>query len=507
MARGLVSAFRAFFKREFAPIDYGDAEDAGAEVHEYDLTSERLARLDAAEAGVALVQPDRSTAGAVRRGEAEANACVPIAGNAGRPVRSGGGRLAQGANASDAYNSGNQVVRSGGGRSAQSANASDAYNSSNQVVGSGGARSAQGANASDAYNSSNQVMRSGGARSAQGAEASAYTTSGQYVRSADRHTARAAADGRKSTSTGTRQDNASSAKHVRERVPLIARGSFVSVHPALLGLVVLALLLGQGQLMALTVAALAVHELAHIACARALGVPLNRLRLTPLGAALELDPRLMTPRQEALIAGAGPLASVITVGVLCLLMGHGLNDALLRDAAGIALALALFNLMPASPLDGGRLLHAYARGRLGERRAGDVCGALGMGLAVLLMVGVLLSAFSGVIPLMLMAASISMFTLAAGEFLGDAQTAWQLAWRHCDELGRGACLPVRVIAVDGSTPARALLGKLRRGATTVFRVTDDRMRCLGEIGEAELISRCVDSPDVEIRRLVATPGR
>ena len=506
MARGLVSAFRAFFKREFAPIDYGDAEDAGVEVHEYDLTSERLARLDVAEAGVALVQPDRSTAGAVRRGEAEADACAPIAGNAGRPVRSGGGRLAQGANASNAYNSGNQVVGSGGSRLAQGANTSDAYNSGKQVVGSGGSRLAQGANASDAYNSSNQVMRSGGARSAQGAEAS-YTTSGQYVRSSDRHTARAATDGHQSTSAGTRQDNASSAKHVRERVPLIARGSFVSVHPALLGLVVLALLLGQGQLMALTVAALAVHELAHIACARALGVPLNRLRLTPLGAALELDPSLMTPRQEALIAGAGPLTSVITVGVLCLLMGHGLNDALLRDAAGIALALALFNLMPASPLDGGRLLHAYARGRLGERRAGDVCGALGMGLAVLLMVGVLLSAFSGVIPLMLMAASISMFTLAAGEFLGDAQTAWQLAWRHCDELGRGACLPVRVIAVDGSTPARALLGKLRRGATTVFRVTDDRMRCLGEIGEAELISRCVDSPDVEIRRLVATPGR
>ena len=140
MARGLVSAFRAFFKREFAPIDYGDAEDAGVEVHEYDLTSERLARLDAAVAGVALVQPDRYTAGAVRRGEAEADACVPIAGNAGRPVRSGGGRLAQGANTSDAYNSGNQVVGSGGSRLAQGANASDAYNSSNQVMSSGGAR-------------------------------------------------------------------------------------------------------------------------------------------------------------------------------------------------------------------------------------------------------------------------------------------------------------------------------------------------------------------------------
>lgn len=284
-------------------------------------------------------------------------------------------------------------------------------------------------------------------------------------------------------------------------------GGFVSVHPALVGLVVLALLLGQGRPVALAAAALALHEAAHIACARALGVPLNRLRLTPLGAALELDMRLVTPRQEALIAGAGPLASALTVAVLCLMMGRGLDDALLGEAAGIALALTLFNLMPASPLDGGRLLHAYARGRLGERRASDVCGALGMALAVLMMAGVMMSALAGTIPLMLMAGAACMFALAAREFLGDTQTAWQLAWRHCDELGRGACLPVRVIAVDGSTPARALLGKLRRGATTVFRVTDDRMRCLGEIGEAELISRCVDAPDVEVRRLVAEPVR
>lgn len=400
MARGFGRALSAALKREFAPIDYGD-DASGAEGCECGLTSERLAQLELAQAGMQAAGPD----------------------------------------AAPTYDLA-QRAQSGEARAA-SVNAANAGN----------------AGADTSERAAGAVRRPAGAR------------------------------------------------HGAHRVPLVARGSFVSVHPALAGLVVLALLLGQGRLMALTMAALAVHELAHIACARALGVPLNRLRLTPLGAALELDPRLMTPRQETLIAGAGPLASAASVGALCLLMGRGLDDALLRDAAGIALALTLFNLMPASPLDGGRLLHAYARGRLGERRASDVCGALGMALAVLLMAGVLLSALTGVIPLMLMAAAVSMFALAAREFLGDAQTAWQLAWRHCDELERGACLPVRVIAVDGNTPVRALLGKLRRGSTTVFRVTDERMRCLGEIGEAELISRCVDAPDVEIRRLVTMPGR
>ena len=76
-------------------------------------------------------------------------------------------------------------------------------------------------------------------------------------------------------------------------------GSFISVSPALIALCALAPLLGQGRLMAMTLGVLAVHEAAHIACARVLGVPIGRLRRTPLGASLELDARLITPRNES----------------------------------------------------------------------------------------------------------------------------------------------------------------------------------------------------------------
>ena len=67
---------------------------------------------------------------------------------------------------------------------------------------------------------------------------------------------------------------------------------------------------------------------------------------------------------------------------------------------------------------------------------------------------------------------------------------------------RGGCLPVRVVAVDADTPVRALLRGLRRGETTVFRVTDEQMHCLGEISETELLTRCVDDPDAKARVLL-----
>lgn len=292
-------------------------------------------------------------------------------------------------------------------------------------------------------------------------------------------------------------------KPAAKRANAKPRGSFISISPALLALCVLAPLVGQGRLMAMTVCILALHEAAHIACARALGVPIGRLRLTPLGAALELDARLISPHKEALIAAAGPLMSAGCVMALCLLTGRGMDDALLTDAAGVALAMTLFNLMPASPLDGGRILHALMRKRFGERRASDVCGILGIIMALLLMACVLISALSGRLPVMLMAAAVCVFSLAAEEYMGDTQTAWQLAWTHGDELKRGDCLPVRVVAVNADTPVRALLKGLRRGQTTVFRVTDEHMRCMGEISEGEVLTRCVDAPDACAGSLVA----
>lgn len=282
-------------------------------------------------------------------------------------------------------------------------------------------------------------------------------------------------------------------------------GGLVSVHPALAGLAALALILGEGRTLAVTALILALHEAAHILCARALAVPIKRLRLTPLGAALELDMRLVRPWQEVVIALAGPMSGMAAAAVMYLLMGRGLNDALLAEGVGIALALTLFNLLPASPLDGGRVLHGLARSRLGERRADDICGALGMLMSIGLMAAVLASALRGVLPLMLMAAAFNIYVLAAREYRGDAQTAWQLAWTHRDELERGGCLPVRVIAVDAATPARRLLGRLRAGKATVFRVTDESMQCLGELSEAELISRCMDNPNMEVRQMLQAP--
>ena len=130
-----------------------------------------------------------------------------------------------------------------------------------------------------------------------------------------------------------------------------------------------------------------VHELGHAAAIRLLGGRVEEIELTGVGAVLSpRRERLFSYREECAVALAGPMASFL----LALLAGDwgrrfGSGDGYLL--AGLSLALAVFNLIPAGPLDGGRVLRAavsrFWGPNRGERISRGVTGALGAGLAAL----------------------------------------------------------------------------------------------------------------------------
>ncbi|MDY7109087.1 MAG: site-2 protease family protein [Planctomycetota bacterium] len=116
-------------------------------------------------------------------------------------------------------------------------------------------------------------------------------------------------------------------------------------------------------------ASIIVHELAHALVARRCGVEMKGITLFIFGGVAEMTGEPPGPRAEGLVAIAGPIASVLVAGVLavawiaCALTPGG--GAALAACAGVAGYLALlngvlvaFNLVPAFPLDGGRVLRA-----------------------------------------------------------------------------------------------------------------------------------------------------
>ena len=111
----------------------------------------------------------------------------------------------------------------------------------------------------------------------------------------------------------------------------------------------------------LAVFSLYAHELAHALVARAFGIPVRTISLLLFGGMTHINRESPTPRAELLIAAAGPSAN-LALGALAFALGLAFGDvlphlgALASWLAIINIPLAVFNLLPAFPLDGGRVL-------------------------------------------------------------------------------------------------------------------------------------------------------
>jgi Zn-dependent protease len=138
-------------------------------------------------------------------------------------------------------------------------------------------------------------------------------------------------------------------------------------------------------------AAVLLHELGHAVVARRVGMKVDGITLSWLGGVTRIEGEARSPGVELAIGGIGPVVSLLVGGLLALVRlplasgsGHQLVVSSLGWLAVINVALALFNLVPASPLDGGRVLHAFIWRITGDRwkatrgssRAGVVLGGL-----------------------------------------------------------------------------------------------------------------------------------
>jgi Zn-dependent protease len=181
----------------------------------------------------------------------------------------------------------------------------------------------------------------------------------------------------------------------------------------------------------LFVLALLAHELAHAFVARRAGVPVRSITLWALGGVSELGAEPPSARADLRIAAAGPATSLVAAG-LFLALAVGVNVAG-GPAIGVAALvwltymnalLAVFNLLPGAPLDGGRILRAVLWMRHGDRSraartatgAGRLIGGLliGLGAAELIF-------WDGTGGLWLMV--IGVFLISAASAEAAAQTA------------------------------------------------------------------------------------
>ncbi|MFG3256618.1 site-2 protease family protein [Streptomyces sp. NPDC048172] len=245
-------------------------------------------------------------------------------------------------------------------------------------------------------------------------------------------------------------------------------------------------------------ASVLVHELAHVVAALRFKLPVRRIQLQFFGGVSEIEKESETPGREFVLAFVGPLLSLVLAGVFFV----GMRAVEPGTVPGVLLAglmvsnliVAIFNLLPGLPLDGGRMLRAVVWKISGKPMTGTIAAAwTGRALAVAVLIG---------LPLATHAGGVSRDGISGMDSLTDALLAAILAaiiWtgagnslrmarlrEHLPEL-RARALTRRAVPVETDTPLSEALRRANEAGARALVVVDAKGDPLSLVREAAIV--------------------
>ena len=262
--------------------------------------------------------------------------------------------------------------------------------------------------------------------------------------------------------------------------------------------------LGSVLFMILLFLCVVLHEFGHITAARHFGVRTPEIVLLPIGGVARLERIPEEPRAEFLIALAGPAVTLVIAAVLILLLG-GLPPpesllsmqgprALLAQLALANVILLVFNLVPAFPMDGGRILRAALSARLGHERGTRLAAAIGQAVAVLIGIA---GAMSQNVLLVLVAVFVY---LAAGSERGIVEVRGITSGRSAGEL-----MVTHFLSLAPSDRVSQAATAVIRSEQKEFPILDDNGHLTGFLTREGIVRALVESgPETAVGQVMLT---
>ncbi|HET9065379.1 MAG TPA: site-2 protease family protein [Gemmatimonadales bacterium] len=228
------------------------------------------------------------------------------------------------------------------------------------------------------------------------------------------------------------------------------------------------------------------HEFGHIRAAARYGIPTPDVLLTPIGGIARIARMPESPKQELVIALAGPLVTLAiaatlsagilaTTGVVGLLPSSVTNVPIWTALAWTNAVLLVFNLIPAFPMDGGRVLRALLARRLGMVRGTRIAVRIGQALAV----GLAVVGLSGNIMLVLIAGFV---------FLGAEAEYAEVRRTQGGRAGQAAGLiETDVHLLDPMLRLRDVVGTVAHARQVLWPLVGPDGRFLGALSHRDLL--------------------
>ncbi|MFF9407695.1 site-2 protease family protein [Streptomyces anandii] len=243
-----------------------------------------------------------------------------------------------------------------------------------------------------------------------------------------------------------------------------------------------------------------VHELAHTVAAIRFKLPVRRIQLQFFGGVSEIEKEAETPGREFVLAFVGPLLSLVLAGLFYLALlpvQRGTVPGVLLAGLMISnLIVAVFNLLPGLPLDGGRMLRAVVWKITGKPMSGTVAAAwVGRALAVSVLIGLPLLTQSGtlgstaedsvgmdtVTDALLAAILAAIIWTGAGNSLRMARLR-----EHLPEL-RARTLTRRAVPVETGTSLAEALRRANEAGARALVVVDGHGEPLSLVRESAIV--------------------
>lgn len=248
-------------------------------------------------------------------------------------------------------------------------------------------------------------------------------------------------------------------------------------------------------------ASVLVHELAHTVAALRFKLPVRRIQLQFFGGVSEIEKETETPGREFVLAFVGPLLSLVLAGVFyggMRLVEPGTVPGVLLAGLMISnLIVAVFNLLPGLPLDGGRMLRAVVWKLTGRPMTGTIAAAwVGRALAVTVLIGLPLLTHTGALggartdiggvdsltDALLAAVLAAIIWTGAGNSLRMARLR-----EHLPDL-RARTLTRRAVPVETDTPLSEALRRANDAGARALVVVDREGRPTALVREAAIVN-------------------
>lgn len=233
-----------------------------------------------------------------------------------------------------------------------------------------------------------------------------------------------------------------------------------------------------------------IHESAHVVMARWLKLHVSEIELLPFGGMVKIESAIeLNPSHEILIAASGPAANLLLLlgYFLLIYIGAVAEGAISLFFINANLLLAGFNLLPALPLDGGRILRSILSREMGMKKATAIASGGGLVLALFLVMTGLYAVYYRVI-------NYSLFLMAGFlvySAVKERRTATYVMMRDISRkkemLQKDGSLPARELVVLARMPLKHVLNRFVPQRYHYVRVIDEQMGELGVLSESQLV--------------------